>query len=378
VVAIGVAGRFLLAPVFRFVAKTGSRELIMAISLAVVIGAAAATGHAGLSTSLGAFLAGVLLSETEYRHQVEIDLAPVKGLLLGVFFISVGMTIDVVSVWDGIHVVLAVVALLFLVKAVVLYVAARLFKVATSAAAEVAILLAQGGEFAFVVIGLGSRLDVVPAQTAQLATAVAAISMMLTPLLAIGARLLARRLQHVDHGHHMPTAAERELTDHVVIGGYGRVGQTIARLLAAENVPFVALDTNGELVAQARVRGETVYFGDASRPEFLERVGVAQARAFLVTVNAPPAAERMVAAVRRKRPDALVLARARDAAHAARLIKLGAVGVIPEAAEASLQLGGRLLEALGLPDHVVIHRLAALREQELGRLAQQDDTGKSG
>ena len=378
VVAIGVAGRILLAPVFRFAARTGSRELIMAISLAIVIGTAIATGHAGLSTSLGAFLAGVLLSETEYRHQVEIDLAPVKGLLLGVFFISVGMTIDVVSVWDGIHVVLAVVALLFLVKAVVLYVAARLFKVATSAAAEVAILLAQGGEFAFVVIGLGSRLDVVPAQTAQLATAVAAISMMLTPLLAIGARLLARRLQHVDHGHHMPTAAERELTDHVVIGGYGRVGQTIARLLVAENVPFVALDTNGELVAQARVRGETVYFGDASRPEFLERVGVAQARAFLVTVNAPPAAERMVAAVRRKRPDALVLARARDAAHAARLIKLGAVGVIPEAAEASLQLGGRLLEALGLPDHVVIHRLAALREQELGRLAQQDDTGKSG
>jgi CPA2 family monovalent cation:H+ antiporter-2 len=288
------------------------------------------------------------------------------------------MTINVVAVWDGIHVVLAVVALLFVVKAVVLYGAARLFKVATSAAAEVAILLAQAGEFAFVVIGLGSRLDLLPAQTAQLATAVAAISMMLTPLLAIGARLIARRLQHIDHGHHMPSAAVSELTDHVVIGGYGRVGQTIARLLAAENVPFVALDTNGELVAQARGRGDTVYFGDASRPEFLERVGVAQARAFLVTVNAPQAAERMVAAVRDKRPDALVLARARDAAHAARLIKLGAVGVIPEAVEASLQLGGRLLEALGLPDHVVIHRLAALREQELGRLAKHDDDDKSG
>ncbi len=377
VVAIGVAGRLVLRPVFRFAARTGSRELIMAISLAIVIGAAVATGLVGLSTSLGAFLAGVLLSETEYRHQVEIDLAPVKGLLLGVFFISVGMTIDLRAVWEGLHIVLAVVALLFVVKAIVLYVASRMFKVGPSASAEVAILLAQAGEFAFVVIVLGLRLDVMAPKTAQLATAVAGISMMLTPLLAICARWFARRLQHLDHGRQMPLAGFGELKDHVIIGGYGRVGQTIGRLLKAENVPFVALDTNGDLVTEVSERGDKVYFGDAARAEFLERVGAAHARAFLVTVNAPHAAERMVAAVRRKRPDAPVFARARDAAHAARLLKLGAVGVTPEAFEASLQLGGRVLEALGLPGEVVRDRLAALRDQEVGRLADADDD-KSG
>jgi CPA2 family monovalent cation:H+ antiporter-2 len=349
----------------------------MAISLAIVIGAAVATGLVGLSTSLGAFLAGVLLSETEYRHQVEIDLAPVKGLLLGVFFISVGMTIDLRAVWEGIHFVLAVVALLFVVKAIVLHVACRIFKVGPSAAAEVAILLAQAGEFAFVVIVLGLRLDVMAPKTAQLATAVAGISMMLTPLLAVCARWLARRLRHLDHGHQMPLADFGELKDHVIIGGYGRVGQTIGRLLKAEKVPFVALDTNGDLVTEVSERGDRVYFGDAARAEFLERVGAAHARAFLVTVNAPHAAERMVAAVRRERPDALVFARARDAAHAARLLKLGAVGVTPEAFEASLQLGGRVLEALGLPEQVVRARLAALRDQEVGRLSEADDD-KSG
>ena len=154
-----------------------------------------------------------------------------------------------------------------------------------------------------------------------------------------------------------------------MIGGYGRVGQTIARLLTAENVPFVALDTNGELVTECRKLGHQVYFGDAGRAELLQRLGAANARAFVVTVDAPRAAERMVAAAREQRPDALVLARALDAAHAARLVELGAVGVIPEAVEASLQLGARLLEGLGLSEEAVAHRLAEMRRQELGRLA---------
>jgi monovalent cation:H+ antiporter-2, CPA2 family len=154
----------------------------------------------------------------------------------------------------------------------------------------------------------------------------------------------------------------------VVIGGYGRVGQTVGRLLTAENVPFIALDTNGELVSESRKRGERCYFGDAGRPEFLARVGAARARAFVVTVNAREAAERMAAAARQLRPDALLFARAIDAEHAIRLLRLGAVDVIPEAVEASLQLGGRVLEALGVPDEAVLRRLDELREQELARL----------
>jgi CPA2 family monovalent cation:H+ antiporter-2 len=182
-------------------------------------------------------------------------------------------------------------------------------------------------------------------------------------------------LQRVDYRHHVPTGDATELRDHVVIGGYGRVGQTVARLLTAENVPFVALDTDGELVSECRKRGEQCYCGEAGRPEFLTRVGAARARAFVVTVNAREAAERMAAAARKQRPDALLFARAIDAEHAVRLLRLGAVDVIPEAVEASLQLGGRLLEGLGVSDEAVLRRLDELREQELARLVAAREQG---
>jgi CPA2 family monovalent cation:H+ antiporter-2 len=375
VVAILAAGRYVLQPIFRFAAQTGSRELIMAITLFMVVGVAAATGVAGLSTALGAFLAGLLLSETEYRHQIEIDIAPFKGLLIGLFFITVGMTIDISAVWADIGLVLAAVVALLAVKSLVLLVASRTFGVSLAIAAEVAILLAQGGEFAFIVISLARTGDVLSAEMTQIASAVVGISMMVTPLCARCAVWLGRRLQRVDHRHHMPTEDARELQDHVVIGGYGRVGQTVARLLNAENVPFVALDTNGEVVNECRKRGERCYFGDAGRPEFLARVGAARARAFVVTVNAREAAERMATAARKQRPDALLFAGAIDAEHAIRLLRLGAVDVIPEAVEASLQLGGRLLEGLGLSDDAVARRLDELREQELARLKAAREEG---
>jgi CPA2 family monovalent cation:H+ antiporter-2 len=376
IVVIVVAGRYLLRPLFHFAARTGSRELIMAMTLLIAVGAAGATGYAGLSVALGAFLAGLLLSETEYRHQIEIDLAPVKGLLIGLFFVSVGMTIDLRAVWNGIVPVLVLVATLFIVKSAILYAAARIFRVGTSAALEVAVLLAQAGEFGFIVIGLARSLEIMETQTAQLATAVAGISMMLTPLLAIGGRWLARRTQHIDHAHHLPGREAAELKDHVIIGGYGRVGQTIARLLTLENVPFVALDLNGELVNEMRRRDETVYFGDAGRPELLKRVGIERASAFIVTVNAPRAAERMVAAIHLARPDARILARARDLEHAAKLRRLGAADVVPEAVEASLQLGGRLLLSIGVPDEAVLRRLEEMRECEFETPLIPDDRGQ--
>jgi monovalent cation:H+ antiporter-2, CPA2 family len=376
VIALVAAGRYVLRPIFRFAAQTGSRDLIMAITLFMVVGVAAATGLAGLSTALGAFLAGLLLSETEYRHQVEIDVAPFKGLLIGLFFITVGMSIDIREVWNHIGVVLAAVAGLLAVKGVLLFIAGRALRVSVAVAAEVAILLAQGGEFAFVVIALGRAGGLLADEVAQVAAAVVGISMMVTPLCAAAGQRLGRRLQHVDHRHHLPGEDESELRDHVVIGGYGRVGQTIARLLAAENVPFVALDTNGQLVARSRKDGHMCFFGDAGRPELLARVGAEHARAFVVTVNARESAERMVAAARKHCPDAPVFARAVDAEHAARLLALGAVDVIPEAVEASLQLGGRLLEGLGLSDEAVARRLDELREDERARLASARDAEK--
>jgi monovalent cation:H+ antiporter-2, CPA2 family len=362
------AGRFVLRPLLRFTAKTGSRELIMAITVLIVVGVAGATGLAGLSAALGAFLAGLLLGETEYRHQIEVDLEPFKGLLLGLFFITVGMTIDVRAVWAEAPWLLLTVAGLLLVKGAILLAAGRVFALPIAVAAEIALLAPQAGEFAFVVIGLGRANGLLPPDLAQFALALVGLTMILTPLLARAARRVGRSLQHIDHRERLPDEGTAALEDHVVIGGFGRVGQTIARQLEAENIPYIALDTNGELVTRERKAGRMVYFGDASRREFLERAGAARARAFVVTLDDPGAAERMVSAVRELKPDALVFARATDPTHAARLVKLGAVDVIPEAVESSLQLAGRVLEGLGLPEEAVVQRVSRAREEELGRL----------
>jgi CPA2 family monovalent cation:H+ antiporter-2 len=369
IVVIFAAGRFVLRPLLRFTAKTGSRDLIMAITVLIVVSVAAATGLAGLSTALGAFLAGLLIGETEYRHHIEVDLEPFKGLLLGLFFITVGMSVDLRAVAADLAWIVAAVVALLVGKAAILLLAARLFRVPIPAAAELALLLAQAGEFGFVVVALSRVSGLISLHTASLLIAVIGLTMMVTPLLALLARRVARRLERVEHAHHALNLEHLELEDHVVIGGFGRVGETVAKLLESENVPYVALDSDAAQVAQHRKAGRPVYFGDAARRELLERAGARRARAFVVTVNAPDAAERMAKAIIELRPDAPLFARVKDSAHAARLAALGSVEVVPEAVEASLQLGARVLEGLGLPDDVVVQRVSRAREEEFSRLA---------
>ncbi|HVX99142.1 MAG TPA: cation:proton antiporter [Pseudorhodoplanes sp.] len=373
VVVIMAAGRYVVTPLMRSAARTGSRELIMAITLVIVVGISAATGISGLSVALGAFLAGLLLSDSEYRHQIEVDLDPFKGLLLGIFFVTVGMSVELEVVWANIGSVLLSLAALISVKAAILYGAARLFRVPNAVAAEAALLLAQAGEFAFIVIGLARSKDLLPPPIATSAIAVAGLSMMVTPLLAVAARRLGRKIARQEQPHAIAEDSAAELRDHVVIGGFGRVGQTVARVLDSENVPWVALDTNGEVVTEHRQLGRMVFFGDASRNELIERAGAKRARAFVVTLSHAEAAERMVAEIRKIRPGACLLVRARDSEHAARLLRLGATDAVPETVEASLQLAGRLLENLDFPEDVADRRIADIRmvEMELLRKASR-------
>lgn len=371
VLAVGtiiVVGRFVLRPVLRAAAATGSRDLIMAVTLLIVISAAGATGVAGLSTALGAFLAGLLLSESEYRHQIEIDLEPFKGLLLGLFFMTVGMTLDPAALLsDVLTIVLGLVGLI-IIKAVAFTLAGWLMRVERPVTAELALLLAQAGEFAFVVIGIARASGVIPPELANTTLAIAALSMMVTPLLAMAARRLGSRAEAKSHPASLRGNIPGEFEDHVIIGGFGRVGQMIAELLEKENVPYVALDSDGHLVNQHRDKRGHLFFGDASRPEMLRRSGAHQARAFVVTLNSEAESERMAHTILRLRPDALVIARARDADHAMRLAKIGVTAVVPEAVEASLQLASRLLECLGLPDEAVDLRIEAARQQVLEKL----------
>jgi len=375
VIAIMLVGRFIVRPLLHSAVRTGSRDLIMAITLLILVVLAVATGLAGLSVALGAFLAGLLLSDSEVRHHIEVDLEPFKGLLLGIFFISVGTNVDIVAIAGDAGWILLAVVLLMSVKAAILFGAARGFGVPRAAAAEVALLLAQAGEFGFVVIGVAQVGNLLPPRLAGGAVAVVGLSMLVTPLAAIAARVIAVRLEAANHGKHAPGPELTELDNHVVIGGFGRVGRLIARTLEAENVPYVGLDSNGELVGRMRIERRPVFFGDAGRPELLDRIGARRARAFVVTVNSSLAAERMVAAAKQINPRAVVFARATDPAHAERLMALGAVSVIPETVEASLQLAARLLEGLDLPEEAISQRVAAMRNAELGKLIKEAESG---
>jgi len=370
VAVIMVAGRYVVHPIMRFVAATGSRDLLMAVTVLIVVTAAGGTGAAGLSTGLGAFLAGLLLGESEHRHQIEADLDPFKGLLLGLFFVTVGMTIDLRFIADYAHyIVLAVLGLLF-VKAAILLIAARLVGVARGVAIEDAILLAQAGEFALVIIALARRDGLFSGELAQFVTTVVGISMILTPLLGFLARRAGARALSRENATTTVPADAGELEAEVVIVGFGRVGQSVAAVLEQEGISYVALDSDAALVTRERKKGKPVFFGDGRRAEILQRVGAENATALVATLADSEGAERIVATSSRQWPDVPVCARAKDRAHAARLRALGAV-VVPEALEPSLQLAGRVLEKVGYTEDKVGLSIAAARESELGAIAEE-------
>ncbi|MCX5497038.1 cation:proton antiporter [Kaistia dalseonensis] len=370
VVAVVVIGRTIIKPLMRLAGATGNRTLLIALALLIIVGTGAITSHAGLSGALGAFLAGLLLSETEYRHQLDVDIEPFRDLFLGLFFMTVGMTIDVVAVMGQLPLVLGALALLISIKLAAGYVACRLAWMPRSVSIETTFVLAGAGEFAFVVFTLAARDNVVAPDLTRLAATIAALSMVVTPFLGvIGARLAAyldKRRNQSAHG----VSADEGYADHVIIGGFGRFGATVANLLQAEGIPYVGLDLNAEHVEHAKAEGQTVFFGDATRPEILERLGGARARSFVATPDDAGVAEKMVAAVRQRWPDAVVHARARSLGHARALLDLGATDVVPEALEGSLQLAGLILADVGLPDDAIDQRLSVAREAARAQLRE--------
>ncbi|MET4633797.1 cation:proton antiporter domain-containing protein [Kaistia defluvii] len=371
VIAVLALGRFLIKPLMQLAGATGNRTLLIAITLLIIIGAGALTSAAGLSSALGAFLAGLLLSESEYRHQLDVDVEPFRDLLLGLFFMTVGMTIDLDIVYLQWTMVLLALVLMLAVKLVTAYVAARLVRVERSVAIEMAFLLAGAGEFAFVMFALAFRDNVITADVAHFATTVAALSMMFTPALGmIGGRIakaMESRTHMAKHGVH----ADEEWVDHVIIGGYGRVGGMVGGLLRAEGIPFVALDLDVVHVERAKQDGLPVFYGDATRAEILTRLGAENALAFVVTADGGDMAKRMVETIRARWPGSTIHARARSVAHARELLDLGATHVVPEAFEGSLQLSGELLASIGLPPEAIANRLAVVRAVVEARLSEE-------
>lgn len=368
IAVIYLVGRLALRPLMRSVARARSPEMFMAAILLVALGSAALTGAAGLSMALGAFLAGLLLSETEFRHEIEVDIEPFKGLLLGVFFISVGMVIDVGEIIAHALPMLAAVIGLVVGKALIIAALCRAFGMSRALALETGLLLGQAGEFAFVVIVLARQMSLLDPDVAQFMLTVAGISMLLTPMIAVLARRWAANLDRRLAGGERGLDELAEIEGHVVIAGFGRVGQALARVLDDERIGYVALDMDADQVAHARSRGRPVHYGDASRLDMLRRARLDQARALVVTMDSVKAADHIVSAVREFAPDLPIYARARDGAHARRLLKHGASEVVPETVEASLQLAARVLAGTGMPEEAVEQRIQGEREAELLRL----------
>jgi CPA2 family monovalent cation:H+ antiporter-2 len=370
VLAVGVIlfiGRFILRPAFRTAAKAGGRDLMMAIVLATLVGASLLTAQAGLSLALGAFLAGLLLGETEFRHQAEVDLEPFKGLLIGVFFTTVGIGLDLSVILANWGYVLSGLVVMLTVKFVIVYCACRLFIGSTKLSLEAAFLLAPAGEFAFVIVAAATAGGVIEPEIAALVAAIAGLSMLLTPIFAAFGARLVDLLPKNDETPIMALKDYSELSDHVLIMGMGRVGLSIAQVLDAENVELLALDNDPQKVDFARKDGWHCYYGDAAHTEILQRAGAEGASLFAVTLDDADRACTIVSAVRQSRPDAPILARARYHEHAKALYEAGATHVVPEAIEAALQLAGRALNDLGVPSDAVRDRIAQEREDAYAR-----------
>ena len=374
VLLIVAAGRLLLRPMLRSVAKSKSVELFMAACLLVVIGAGLVSALAGLSMALGAFIAGLLLAETEYRREVEVTIEPFKGLLLGLFFVSVGIGLDLSLVAAEPAAVAALALGLLAILFIVVFVLARLFGLKTRQALEAALLLSAGGEFAFVILNTAMAEDIVAAQVGRLILVATTISMFSIPLLAaLGAKVGGRSLSQPGPAVEPPGASPDNVR--VLIVGYGRVGRLVGDMLSRHDIPWMGVERDPRIVDAARRDNVPVFYGDASRSEFLMRCGLDTAKALVVTMDSPDGAEAVVGTARELRPDITIVARARDARHARRLYDLGATDAVPETIEASLQLSEATLVEIGIPMGLVIASIHERRDEYRTELNRPEALG---
>jgi len=351
-----------LKPLFKLAAGTDNPEFFMAATLLIAVGSGVIAAYAGLSMALGAFVAGLLLAETEYRRAVEAMIDPFRGLLLGVFFFSVGMHIDLAFIWREPLLVLGGFLAMMALKSVLLVPLCRLFGVPLGASVETGLLLAPGGEFAFIGIGLAVQVGLIAADVSAGILAVVSLSMATLPFIALAARRAGHYFAREASSDPQFTVLPPE--DHakrVIVVGHGRVGQLVCGLLEEHDIAYIAADRDTVLVERWRKLGRPIYYGDASNALFLQRCGIDEATGVIVTLDTS-AVDDVVRAVRARRPDVMIVARAHDAQHARHLYTLKVTDTVPETIEASLQLAESALVGLGVPMGLVIASIHERRE----------------
>jgi glutathione-regulated potassium-efflux system protein KefB len=394
-----LGGRYVLRPVFRFVASLHSQELFTATALLLVVGTALLVSQVGLSMALGAFLAGVLLADSEFRHELEADIEPFKGLLLGLFFIAVGMSVNIGLLASGPVRVVALVLGLVLLKALVLFALGKWAFKSNEPALSLAVVISQGGEFAFVLFGLAVGFRVMERELADLLVVVVSLSMAVTPVLFLLYARFVRPRFHKAARREFDVLPEEE--NPVIIAGFGRVGQVVGRVLRAKRIGFTALDASSEHIDFLKNFGNTkIYYGDASRLDLLRAARAEHAKVFVLAIDDVEASMRTAETVRQHFPHLTIFARARNRQHAYRLLNLGITHVMRETYAGSIEMTGEVLQELGLTwsdtktaldrfrqhdealllstykhhgDVKVLREMANKARQELEELFQQDE-----
>lgn len=374
VVVMLFAGRYILRPLFHEVASSKSQELFTLTVLTVVLSAAAFTEEMDISMTLGAFLAGMMLGETEYRHQVEADIRPFQDILLGLFFITVGMMISPELVQQQFFTILGITASIMILKSLVIFIVMKIFKRPDGVSVRTAISLSQVGEFGLVLMTLALSFNVLPVELGQLLLTSAVLSMMATPFLIKFNGKFAKWLCRESYSSNLSEIENvikeesKFLTDHVVLLGFGRVGQTTAKFLEQAHVPFVALDMDIKRVQEAQQSGEPVYFGDSGRENILKATQLAKAKVAIITFHDDHAALKTLRSLTNIAPHVPVLVRTQDDSHLDELMKAGATEVVPDTFESSIMLASHLLLMIGHPPSQVIRQTRAARADRYGLL----------
>jgi monovalent cation:proton antiporter-2 (CPA2) family protein len=369
IAAVVIGGRTLLRPAFKWIATLGSRETFTAAALLVVIGTTLLMEFAGLTASLGAFLAGVLLADSEYRHELEADIEPFKGLLLGLFFIAVGMSANLGLLRGDALSILGIVIALMAMKFVVLYVLGRVTDCSNRSSRKLAVALAQGGEFAFVLFQLARQHALLTTAQADWLVVVVTLSMLAAPLLfLLEDRFLAPRFDEKDT---RPFDKVEDPSQAVLIAGFGRVGQIVARLLALKHIPFTVLEASPTQVDYVRQFGSKVYFGDASRLDVLHAAGIQHAKLFVLAIDDVEASLKTAELVRRHYPALPIYARARNRFHAYKLMDLGVKLLVRETWHSSVVLAKEVLLGMKLPEAEVTAAIARFAQFDEANLKRQ-------
>lgn len=368
IVIIG-SGRLVLRPIYRVIAEARNSELFVATTLLVVLGTGWLLSLVGISMVLGAFLAGLLLSETEFRHQVEADIRPFRGILLGLFFMTVGMSINITFIQSELALIALIVAGVMVGKSIVTAVLCRVYKLPVGTSVRVGLLLSQGGEFGFILFITASSLGLLSPETTQLLLASVTLTMVATPAMSFAGNQLSNFLSRGDHLFVTGTdKIPEDLHDHILIAGFGRVGQTVAKILSAACVPYIALDMDASRIKACRSKGLPVFFGDTRQIEILTAARVRHAKGAIVTIDEVEAADLIIHALHESIPNLPIFARASDMLHSRRLEKGGATQAIPETLEASIQLGTIAVTSLGLSEDEAIGITQELRKDDYASL----------